>query len=810
MKLFILFIFLLSSSLFAGKSEISLQLQWKHQFQFAGFYVAKEKGYYDDVGLKVNIKEFESSTKTVDEVISKKATYAVGRSSLIIESARGKQIVALGSIYQRSPTVLITTNPSIKNIHDLKNKKVMITPDAIASASIIGMLASNGIGENDITIQKHSFNYNDLINGTTDAMACYISNEPYYLEKIGVKYNSFYPSDYGFDFYSDIVFTSKNEVKNNPKRVDGFRKASKKGWLWAFNNIEETAKLIYEKYNTQNKTLDSLIYEGYKLKKLALVDGIPFGSISKKKLESIAKVFQLKGMINGSFNINDFLYPVKEEVKIGVLSKRGTEATYKRWNSLASYLNNKLYYYSFKIVPLDFEQLKHSVKSKSVDFVITNTMYYVLLESMYGISRIATLINSDREGKYRLTKFGGVIFTRSDNNSVNYISDLENKSFGAVSELSFGGWIMAYEELVHHNIGLEDIKVDFLGTHDLVVKAVLDGKVAAGTVRTDTLERMSNEGKINLSDIKVIEPKRYQSFPYLVSTNLYPEWPIAKVIHTSDNLANELLAELVMYTPSKESVKINNILGWTVPLDYTSVHNVLKGLRLAPYENIEVRFEDIIAEYALVLYFVVLVIILLIVRLFYEHKYSKKLDKSVKEKTQELLLVNKKLKVLANQDFLTGISNRAHFMKFAKKYFEVAHRNNEELQLLSLDLDYFKDINDTYGHQAGDCVLKAFTNRILLLLRKSDLFGRVGGEEFCILLQNTSLEGGEKFAKRICEATEQMDIECDEKIINITVSIGIASLSDEVSIDELIKKSDIALYMSKDNGRNQATIYSEN
>ncbi|WP_373072545.1 ABC transporter substrate-binding protein [Sulfurimonas sp.] len=809
MKFFLFFI-LFSISLYASTSKISLQLQWKNQFQFAGYYIAKEKGFYKDAGLEVDIKEYKKNMDVVSEVLSGNSTYGIGRSSLIIERNSAKPIVVFGAAFQRSPLVLITTDPKIKDITDLKNKKIMITNDAKKSASILAMLLSNGIDKDDYTIQSHSFNYNDLINKKTDSMASYISNEAYLLDKKNVKYNIFDPAEYGFDFYEDLLFTSEKEMKENPQRLKAFREATVKGWIWAYKNIEESSKIIFDKYNTQNKSLDSLIHEGYSLKKFSMIKEIPFFSVNKEKIKSIAKVFQLRGMMNGGCDVDKFVYEFKRDIKIGVLAKRGAKETLRRWSSLAKYLNNELEYYNFKIVPLSFSEMQNSVRDKKIDFVITNTMYYVILEAKFGVSRIATLVNSDKFNRYELKQFGGVIFTKSTNKKINNILDIQNKTFGAVSRLSFGGWIMAYEEMLKNDIDVDDLELKFLGTHDAVVNAVLEGSIDVGTVRTDTLERMQNEGKIKLSDIKVISPVEYDDFPYLVSTKLYPEWPIAKLKHTSDYLSNKLLAKLVSYEATEDDINSNNIKGWTVPLDYSSVHTVLKDLRLEPYENIHVHFEDIVKEYATYLYLFGVISLLLIARLFYDYKYSRQLDSTVKEKTKELIEVNKKLKVLANQDFLTGISNRAHFMKFATKYFEIARRNNGELQMLSLDLDYFKNINDTYGHQAGDCVLIKFTDKVSSLLRKSDLFGRVGGEEFCIVLQNTSLEGAKMFAKRICESVEDLQMDCEEHLLSITVSIGISSLTDEELVEDLIKKSDIALYEAKDKGRNQVRVYREN
>jgi diguanylate cyclase (GGDEF)-like protein len=804
MKFFTLAI-LLVTSLYATNQKVSIQLQWKHQFQSAGYYIAKEKGFYNDVGLDVEIKELKKNMNVADEVLWGNSTFGIGRSSLIIQRNQGKKLVMIGATFQNSPLVLLTTNPKIKNITDLKNKRVMITQDAVSSASLLGMLFSNGLGKDEIVYQSHSFNYKDLINKKTDAMSSYISNEVYYLEKNNVEYNVFNPVEYGFDFYGDIVFTSQKEIEKNPKRVKAFRDATIKGWLWAFENIQETAQIIFEKYNSQNKTLESLVYEGHALKKLALVKNIPFFSINKEKVKSIARVFQLKGMLKEKFDVDKFVKEYKKEVKIGVLAKRGKDKALENWNPLVKYLNDELKYYDFKIIPLSFKNMQESVENKEIDFVVTNTMFYVLLESEYGVSRIATLVTSDKLNHHDLKKFGGVIFTKKSSKEINKIKDLKHKTIGAVDELSFGGWIMGYEKLVSNNI--DDIDVRFLGTHDNVARAVLNSEVEVGIVRTDTLERMQDEGKIKLSDIKVIGLKKYDNFPYLVSTKLYPEWPIAKLVHTSNTLANKLLAKLVTYEAAKDDIAKNNIKGWTVPLDYSSVHTTLKKLRLKPYNNVNIHFDDIIKEYATHIYILSVLALLLIARLFYDYKYNKELDMAVREKTKKLILANKKLELIASTDDLTGISNRSHFMKFAKKYFEIAKRNKEELQMLSLDLDYFKNINDSYGHQAGDCVLKEFTKEVTSLLRKSDLFGRVGGEEFCIVLQNTSLDGAKDFSQRVCKSVEDKKMDCDGEILNITVSIGIASLGEEKSMDDLLKHSDVALYDAKDNGRNQVKFY---
>eukprot|EP01029_Cantina_marsupialis_P008881 TRINITY_DN208160_c0_g1_i1.p1 TRINITY_DN208160_c0_g1~~TRINITY_DN208160_c0_g1_i1.p1 ORF type:complete len:199 (-),score=15.32 TRINITY_DN208160_c0_g1_i1:46-642(-) len=156
--------------------KVSIELDWLHQFQFAGYYIAKEKGYYENEGIDVDIKEYTFNTDVVKNVLNKRSTYGIGKSSLIIDRLDNKKVVLLNAIYQSSPMVLLTLKESnISSPSELINKKVMLTPDARSAASINSMIISQGLKLSDIKFQKHSFNLDDLINKKTDAMGCYLS-----------------------------------------------------------------------------------------------------------------------------------------------------------------------------------------------------------------------------------------------------------------------------------------------------------------------------------------------------------------------------------------------------------------------------------------------------------------------------------------------------------------------------------------------------------------------------------------------------------------------------------------------------------
>ena len=307
--LFLLAIYILILSPYTIAKEVTIQLLWKHQFQFAGYYMAKEKGYYKDVNLDVNIKEYQNGIDIVDDVINGKVEFGVGRSSLIHDRLEGKPVVMLASIFQHSPVVLVTKKrDDIKKVSDFKNKNIMLTDNQINLASINAMLISSGVSKDMYTTKAHTFNVDDLIDNKTDVVFSYISNEPFQLKQKNIEYTVFSPKDYGFDFYSDILFTSEEFIHENEELVKAFKKASLKGWQYAMENQDETVKLILEKYNTQNKTKEALKFEAQTMFDLIDTKYIPLGNINSAKVNSIAQVYKLMGFVKKNLSIKNIIY----------------------------------------------------------------------------------------------------------------------------------------------------------------------------------------------------------------------------------------------------------------------------------------------------------------------------------------------------------------------------------------------------------------------------------------------------------------------------------------------------------------------
>ena len=169
----------------------------------------------------------------------------------------------------------------------------------------------------------------------------------------------------------------------------------------------------------------------------------------------------------------------------------------------------------------------------------------------------------------------------------------------------------------------------------------------------------------------------------------------------------------------------------------------------------------------------------------------------------ELATYEQKLIELNTKDALTGVYNRRYMETKLKEEFDRHSRYQRPLSILMIDIDFFKKVNDTYGHQGGDLVLKAVASSVMTHIRKTDTFARYGGEEFCCMLPETAPEAAEIVAENIRRQIEAMTNEFEGKTIKVTISLGISNITDGDSIDSMIKRADDALYEAKHSGRNR-------
>lgn len=611
-----------------------------------------------------------------------------------------------------------------------------------------------------------------------------------------------------------------------------------------------------------------------------------------------------------------------QNVNIAVFIFRTKAETLKEWSPTAHYLTQNIPGYSFHIIPMDYHQLRQAALNGTVDFIVTNSGDYIYLEKLYDIARIATITKYDN-GQW-LDHFGGVIFTRWDAPVIKSMSDLKSKSIVAVDQSSFGGYVVQMYEFFLFGLTREDFTFSYTGMpHDNAVKAVLDGKADIGFVRTGVLEKMVRKGELDLKKIRILNSKKVEGFPYLLSTKLAPEWPISRMPKTdsllTDKVVVALLSRPISSSPSQGDVR------WTAPMEYRGVHTMYEAIRLPPYDTAQ-RFNiiDVYNHYKLFIISIAVLSIALILTTLRQFKLRYALQALLKEKIEtnaqtrlaamvyennsdavlisdtahpgQIISVNpafekltgytkeqahgrdaisldsehhdkefyevmwhsinttgswegqivdrhqdghlfskwmtirtiyseemapyrrvaifsdftdhkeaqQKIWYQANFDPLTSLPNRNMFMYRLEKELHELERNEDSLTLMFLDLDNFKEVNDTHGHDHGDMLLKEAAVRITKCAQENDLIARLGGDEFTILLPKT---GDNSVIDKIASALLQelllpFDVDGERSFLSVSIGITVAP-HDGVTAEILMKNADQAMYFAKNKGRNQ-------
>lgn len=291
----------------ASKTPVTIQLRWYHQFQFAGYYVAKELGYYDQAGLDVTINEGKVGIDPVAEVTEGRAHFGVDNSGLLWARSEGKPVKATAAIFQKSALRFITLQDTgINTPQDLVGRRVMLLPD-YGSLALIALLHQNNLLEK-VVRQNSTHNIVDLQKGNTDAFNGYASNEPHALEHQGIPYSLMDPADYGIKFYSDVLFTRDELSRKSPQLVDAFTQASLKGWAYALEHPER-AIAITRNY-APKKDLDHLRFEANIVREHAILDLVTLGHMSKHRWQSIQDQLIEIGFIQAdkAVSVDEFLH----------------------------------------------------------------------------------------------------------------------------------------------------------------------------------------------------------------------------------------------------------------------------------------------------------------------------------------------------------------------------------------------------------------------------------------------------------------------------------------------------------------------
>ncbi|MFA6192056.1 MAG: ABC transporter substrate-binding protein [Sulfurimonas sp.] len=277
--------------------KISVQLKWFYQYQFAGIMVAKEKGFYEDAGLNVTIKERDPQKNNIIQVVNGESEYGMADSVILRYRAEGNPVKVIATIFQHNAMVMMSKKESgIVSPYEFKGKNISFQ-EGLDDSIVSSLLSFANLTKDDYVKKPMDFTHMNFVRGDIDISEAYISIEPYWLKKkYNIDVNIIDPKNYGIDFYGDLVFTTEKEIKEHPKRVQKFKEATLKGWAYALSHQDEAIKIVLQKYNTRELTYEQLLYEARITENLIATKYIPLGDVKEERFQILADLYQERGL----------------------------------------------------------------------------------------------------------------------------------------------------------------------------------------------------------------------------------------------------------------------------------------------------------------------------------------------------------------------------------------------------------------------------------------------------------------------------------------------------------------------------------
>lgn len=290
----------------APLETVRLQLKWRHQFQFAGYYAAIEKGFFAREGLNVELVEGEPLLIPSDRLFNGRAEYAVDSPAVLLQRQAGRPLVALAAVFQHSATVLLTLREKgYASPQMLAGKRVMLSDPT--DPECLAMFMNEGLEAGEYTAVPHNWGLDDLVEGRIEAQSAYVTNEPYQLLRRGLEPGVIAPANYAVDFYGDCLVTGEDEIREHPERVEGFLRAMREGWRYAMDHSGEIADLILARYS-QEKTRAALLYEARAMRPLVMPELVEIGHMNPDRWRHMAAIYARVGVLPADFSLEGFLY----------------------------------------------------------------------------------------------------------------------------------------------------------------------------------------------------------------------------------------------------------------------------------------------------------------------------------------------------------------------------------------------------------------------------------------------------------------------------------------------------------------------
>ena len=675
MRLFLLLLIALTFLPARAQETVSVQLNWKHQFQFAGYYAAIEKGYFRDAGFDVSLKELPAGGDPILAVLGGEADYGVAASELALHRGRGQPVVALAVIVQHSPLVLLANRRKIPSIDALRDQRIMLLPH---EAELLAYLKREGVAR--YTPVPHSFDLADLVSGKVDAISAYATDEPFLLRLQDFPYLAYAPSAIGINFYGDTLFTTERQVRQSPKSVHAFREALLKGWDYAMAHPDEIADLIISRYSKRHSKAH-LLFEAAEMKRLMQPDLVEIGQMSTAHWQQIGQTYAELGMLPEDFSLDGLVYETEPR-------------RLPPWVWPAIWVGTALMM-TAALLALYFARLNRRLK-----------------EEIQTRQATELALGKSEERYRRLAE---------QSKDVIWTLDLARMRFSYMSP--------AVER-------------------------------ARGFTVAEAMQQSLNEALV---------PSSYEQAMALLQDHL-------QRLTAGDCTAISAMLEIDQ--PHRNGGVISSEVVASFLLDSDGRPEAILGVSRDISERRAVEAQ------------------------------LRGANERLQNQLGEIERLQVTLQEQAIRDSLTGCFNRRYLDETLERELSRARREGYPLSLVILDLDHFKQINDTYGHQAGDEALKELAEKLHADIRQEDVLCRYGGEEFIVLMPRMPLAVAAHRAERWRQTIADIRVHFGNFELRFTTSAGVAAYPEHGKVaDELTQASDLALYQAKREGRNRVVVY---
>jgi len=888
----------------SAEEAVTLQLKWRHAFQFAGYYMARELGYYREAGLEVNLREGGPGVDTVAEVEAGRAQYAVGSAGLLLERARGKPVVVLAVIFQHSPDVLMVARDSgITSPRELLGKRVMTST---STPSIAPMLLNEAGSLGGFTLLEQRDDLPGLIAGNLDAVAGYVTDQPYFFQQRGFPIVLLRPIHYGVDFYGDNLFTDERELRLNPQRVRAFREASLRGWEYAMTHPDESLALV-RRYNAMADE-DHLRFEYQAMRELVLPEFIEMGHMHEERWRHIGDTYVRLGQLEPGYGLEGFLYKAHPTIEL---------STFKRY--AAAVLGVILLAAVAIGVLLRFNRrFQREIRERQQAEQALRLSEQRLREAQ-GIAHIGSWEQDLVTGEtfwspeiYRLLGYAPDTVQPSAQTFMQVVHpedrDIVRREIAAARRRPDGAYQVEFRLLLKSGetrtvdergrVSFDDSgrPIKLVGTslditeRKRIEHALKDQETYLRTIfdnEPECIKLLDRDGRLldmnpaglAMIEAETLEQVRGRSVLGLVcEQDRYAFKAVNEAVFRGES--RSLRFEVVGFRGTRRYVETHAVPMWETTPEQGKVRALLAvtrdiGEQLRTEEKLRLSATVFESTREGVLVTDAAVKIIAVNRAFSDitgyseaevlgrnprflasgrqnKRYYRALWAALRDtdswqgelwnrrKNGELYpewlsinvvrdaddrIVNfvgvfsdisqikqsqEQLERLAHQDPLTHLPNRLLLGARMEHALGRAERSGESIGVLFLDLDRFKHINDSLGHNAGDRLLIQVSERLKAAVRAEDTVARLGGDEFTVVME--SMRHDEDAAtladKLIQSLSHPFPFEGQELFIGVSIGISIYP-RDGRTVEQLLRNADAAMYHAKEEGRNTFRFYAE-